>query len=72
MYLFHARPDIGFVVTFVSQCMNNPTEERMEVVLRILKYLKGGPLGRDCVSANPPREIYKFTGIQIGQGSSTD
>ena len=40
IYLSHTRPDIGFFVSVVSQFMNNPIEEHMEVVNRILRYLK--------------------------------
>ena len=40
IYLSHTRPDIGFAVGVVSQFMNSPTEEHMEAVNRILRYLK--------------------------------
>ena len=40
IYLSHTRPDIAFSVNVVSQYMNNPTEEHMEAVDRILRYLK--------------------------------
>ncbi|RVW72252.1 Retrovirus-related Pol polyprotein from transposon RE1 [Vitis vinifera] len=40
IYLSHTRPDIGFVVSAVSQFMHSPTEEHMEAVYRILRYLK--------------------------------
>lgn len=43
IYLSHTRPDIGFPVSVVSQYMNNPTEEHMEAVTRILRYLKMTP-----------------------------
>ena len=43
IYLSHTRPDIGFSVSVVSQYMNNPTEEHMEDVTRILRYLKMNP-----------------------------
>ena len=33
IYLAHTRPDISFVVSVVSQFMNLPLEEHMEVVL---------------------------------------
>lgn len=36
----HTRLDIGFSVSVVSQFMNNPTEEHMEVANIILRYLK--------------------------------
>ncbi|XP_031280213.1 uncharacterized protein LOC116138659 [Pistacia vera] len=40
IYLSHTRSDISFSVSMVSQFMNNPTEEHMEAVYRILRYLK--------------------------------
>jgi hypothetical protein len=43
IYLSHTRPDIGFFVSVVSQFMNNPTEEHMDAVKRILRYLKMTP-----------------------------
>jgi len=36
IYLAHTRPDIGFLVSVVSQFMNNPSEEHMEAVYQIL------------------------------------
>jgi len=43
IYLSHIRPDIGFAVSFVSQFMNNPTEDHMAAVNRMLRYLKMTP-----------------------------
>ncbi|RVW54234.1 Retrovirus-related Pol polyprotein from transposon TNT 1-94 [Vitis vinifera] len=43
IYLSHTRPDIGFAVSAVSQFMHSPTEEHMEAVYRILRYLKMTP-----------------------------
>ena len=43
IYLSHTRPDISFAVSAVSQFMNNPTEEHMQAVYRILRYLKLTP-----------------------------
>lgn len=43
IYLSHTRPDIAFSVSVVSQYMNNPTEEHMTTVQRILRYLKMTP-----------------------------
>ncbi|RVW69978.1 Retrovirus-related Pol polyprotein from transposon RE1 [Vitis vinifera] len=43
IYLSHARPDIGFAVSAVSQFMHSPTEKHMEAVYRILRYLKMTP-----------------------------
>ena len=39
IYLSHTRPDISFSVSVVSQFMNNPTEEHMNAIYRILRYL---------------------------------
>jgi hypothetical protein len=43
IYLSHTRPDIAYVVSCVSQFMHAPSEEHMEAVLRIIRYLKGAP-----------------------------
>ncbi|RVX18785.1 Retrovirus-related Pol polyprotein from transposon RE1 [Vitis vinifera] len=43
IYLSHTRPDIGFAASAVSQFMHSPTEEHMEAVYRILRYLKMTP-----------------------------
>nr|CAN66727.1 hypothetical protein VITISV_041956 [Vitis vinifera] len=43
IYLSHTWPDIGFAMSVVSQFMHSPTEEHMEAVYRILKYLKMTP-----------------------------
>ncbi|CAN1791793.1 Retrovirus-related Pol polyprotein from transposon TNT 1-94, partial [Linum perenne] len=43
IYLAHTRPDIAFSVSIVSQHMHSPTEEHMEAVIRILRYLKTTP-----------------------------
>lgn len=43
IYLSHTRPDVAFAISRVSQFMHAPTEEQMEAIFRILKYLKGMP-----------------------------
>ncbi|CAN1170498.1 Retrovirus-related Pol polyprotein from transposon TNT 1-94 [Linum perenne] len=43
IYLAHTRPDIAFAVGIVSQHMHSPNEEHMEMVVRILRYLKQSP-----------------------------
>ncbi|CAN1337340.1 Retrovirus-related Pol polyprotein from transposon TNT 1-94 [Linum perenne] len=43
IYLAHTRPDIAFAVSIVSQHMHSPNEEHMEMVVRILRYLKHEP-----------------------------
>ncbi|RVX23020.1 Retrovirus-related Pol polyprotein from transposon RE1 [Vitis vinifera] len=60
IYLSHTRPNIGFFVGVVSQFMNNPTEEHMEAVNRILRYLKMTP-GRGLLyKKNDTREVEVF------------
>jgi Reverse transcriptase (RNA-dependent DNA polymerase) len=43
IYLSHTRPDITYAVSLVSQFMHAPSEQHMEAVFRILRYLKGAP-----------------------------
>ena len=60
IYLSHTRPNIGFSVGVVSQFMNNATEEHMEAVNRILRYLKMTP-GRGLLyKKNDTREVEVF------------
>ena len=40
IYLGHTKLDIAHVVGVVSQFMHDPGEVHMEVVFRVLKYLK--------------------------------
>ncbi|RVW67394.1 Retrovirus-related Pol polyprotein from transposon TNT 1-94 [Vitis vinifera] len=43
MYLAHTRPDLAYALSIVSQYMHNPGEQHMNVVMRILRYLKNAP-----------------------------
>ena len=43
IYLSHTRPDIAYSVSVVSQHMNNPSEDHLEALNRILRYLKMTP-----------------------------
>ncbi|KAL6314842.1 hypothetical protein AAG906_029058 [Vitis piasezkii] len=43
MYLAHTRPDLAYALSVVSQYMHNPGEQHMNVVMRILRYLKNAP-----------------------------
>jgi hypothetical protein len=43
IYLSHTRLDIAYAVSVVSQSMHNPSEDRMDAVIRILRYLKALP-----------------------------
>ena len=41
IYLSHTRPDISYVVGVDSRFMHLPQVPHMDVVIRILRYLKG-------------------------------
>ena len=43
IYLSHIRPNIAYVVSMVSQFMHSPSEDHMDVVTWILRYLKSSP-----------------------------
>ncbi|RVW46634.1 Retrovirus-related Pol polyprotein from transposon RE1 [Vitis vinifera] len=43
MYLAYTRPDLAYALSVVSQYMHNPREQHMNVVMRILRYLKNAP-----------------------------
>ena len=43
MYLAHTRPDLAYALGAVSQFMHSPSEEHMNPVTRILRYLKSSP-----------------------------
>ncbi|XP_062118820.1 uncharacterized mitochondrial protein AtMg00810-like [Humulus lupulus] len=43
IYLSHTRQDIAFVVSLVSQYMHNPCQQHLNVVYKILRYLKQTP-----------------------------
>ena len=40
IYLSHTRPDIAYVVSIVSQFMYCPSEDHMDAVIWIPRYLK--------------------------------
>lgn len=43
MYLAHTRPDLAYSLSVISQFMHSPSEEHMNAVIRILRYLKSSP-----------------------------
>ena len=43
MYLAHMRPDLTYALSVVSQFMHNLSEQHMNVVICILRYLKYVP-----------------------------
>ena len=40
-YLVHTRPDIAFVLGYVSRFMEDPREDHWATVKRLLRYVKG-------------------------------
>lgn len=61
IYLSHTRPDIAFAVSRVSQYMHSPTEEHLEAVFRVLRYLKGTPGRGLYFKKNEGRNIEAYT-----------
>jgi hypothetical protein len=43
IYLCHTRPDISYAVSVVSRYMHDPRSGHLDVVYRILRYLKNSP-----------------------------
>ena len=43
IYLSHTCPDIAYAMNVVSQFMHCPSKDRMDAVMRILRYLKSSP-----------------------------
>jgi hypothetical protein len=61
IYLSHTCPDICYAVSIVSQFMHCPSEEHMDAVVRILRYLKSAP-GRGLLfSKNGHLEVEGYT-----------
>ena len=61
IYLSHTCPDIAYVVSVVSQFMHCPREDRMDVVIRILRYLKSSPGKGLMVSKNNHLKVEGYT-----------
>jgi hypothetical protein len=61
IYLSHTRPDITYAVSVVSQFMHNPSEDHMNAVIRILRYLKSSPGKGLMLSKNQHLNIEGYT-----------
>jgi hypothetical protein len=61
IYLSHTRPDIAYAVSVVSQFMHNPSEEHMNAVIRILRYLKSSPGKGLMFSKNNRLDVEGYT-----------
>jgi hypothetical protein len=61
IYLSHTRPDIAYAVSLVSRYMHDPRSNHLDVVNRILRYLKGCP-GKGILFSNHGHlEVEGFT-----------
>ncbi|XP_019054887.1 PREDICTED: uncharacterized protein LOC109115373 [Nelumbo nucifera] len=61
IYLSHTRLDIAYVVSVVSQFMHCPSEDHMNAVMRILRYLKSSPGKGLMFSKNNHLKIEGYT-----------
>ncbi|XP_034674238.1 secreted RxLR effector protein 161-like [Vitis riparia] len=43
IYLSHTHLDIAYAASVVSQFMHNPSEDHMDAIIRILRYLNSSP-----------------------------
>ena len=43
IYLAHTRPDIAYSVSVIRQFMHDPRKPHLQIVYRVLHYLKGNP-----------------------------
>jgi len=59
--LSHTRPDITYAMNVVSQFMHDPRKLHMDVVERILRYLKSTPEKRILFSNNGYLKVEGYT-----------
>jgi hypothetical protein len=71
IYLSHTRPDIAYAVSVVSQFMHCPSEDHMDAVMRIIRYLKTAPGKGLMFSKNNHLNIDGYTDADWA-GSATD
>ena len=72
-YLVHTRPDISFVVGYVSRFIEDPREDHWATVKRLLRYIKG----RWIRGSSFPRQARVgcsslCSAMQTWRGTSTD
>jgi hypothetical protein len=61
IYLSHTRPDIAYAVSIVSRYMHDPRTSHMDIVKRILRYLKSCPGKGILFSKNEHLKIEGYT-----------
>jgi len=61
IYLTHTRFDITYIIGIVSQFMHAPSEEHMDAVYMILRYLEGAPNKGLLYSKNGVSNIKGYT-----------
>ena len=63
IYLAHTRLDIAFAVSLISQYMQDPFQEHLDVVHRILRYLKTIPGKVIFFGKNEKRGVEAYTDV---------
>ncbi|XP_027767958.1 uncharacterized protein LOC114074298 [Solanum pennellii] len=66
IYLTHTRKDIAYDVSVVKQFMLNPTEDHMEAVYRILRYMKR-IAGKQILFLKNEKQSSKTTQMKVRQ-----
>ena len=61
IYLSYTRPDIAYAVSVVSQFMHCPSEDNIDAVMRILRYLKSSPGKGLMLSKNGHLNVTGYT-----------
>ncbi|XP_028094408.1 uncharacterized protein LOC114294442 [Camellia sinensis] len=61
IYLFQTRPDIAYAVGIVSQFMREPCAPHLDIVYRILRYLKSAPRKEILFSNHGHLRLEAFT-----------
>lgn len=63
IYLLYTQPDITFAVSLVSLFMHSPHEKHLEVVYRIIRYLKSTPGKGLLFKKNKQRGVKVYTDV---------
>ncbi|XP_068666553.1 secreted RxLR effector protein 161-like [Aristolochia californica] len=64
IYISHTRPDIAYAVSVVSQFMHCPTEDHINIVNQILRYLKSSPGKGLMFSRNHHLRVEGYTNVE--------